>query len=470
MNSRNLLQKSGLSVVLLTAGCFTVGPDYEPVTPELPTEWAESQAPAEETVVAPDSTEPWWQNFNDPKLTQLVERSRIENLDVQTAASRIGQARASLGISRADRWPSIDASAISTRSQSSNAVGTGQRVDFYRVGLDAWWERDLFGGTRRSIEAGVADLEGRMAEAEAIRVSVEAETALRYVEVRGLQRRLQIAENNLAAQQETFELTQLRAQAGLSTELDVQLARTNLESTRARLPNLENQLAKTRHALSLLLGVPPGALDEELEAPIPIPTARPDVAVGVPAEVLRQRPDIRSAERAVATQSALVGVATAQLYPNFRLSGSIGLEALSLDGLLADDVIAWSAGPSISIPIFNRGKLKRNVDIQVELLEQSEINYKRTVLGALSEVEDALVALRSEQEQQDAYEQAASAASNAVELSLDLYRTGLRDFQSVLEAQRSLYSFEDLLAQSQVGEVASLIRLYKALGGGWSSE
>jgi NodT family efflux transporter outer membrane factor (OMF) lipoprotein len=290
------------------------------------------------------------------------------------------------------------------------------------------------------------------------------------VEVRGLQRRLQIAEDNLAAQQETFELTQLRAQAGLSTELDVQLARTNLESTRARIPNLENQLAKTRHALSVLLGVPPGALDEELDVPAPIPTALPDVAVGVPAEVLRRRPDIRSAERAVATQSALVGVATAQLYPSFRLSGSIGLEALSLDGLLADDVIAWSIGPSIRFPIFNRGKLKRNVDLQAELLEQSEINYRRTVLGALSEVEDALVALRSEQEQQEAYDEAAAAAANAVELSLDLYSTGIRDFQSVLEAQRSLYSFEDLLAQSQVGEAASLIRLYKALGGGWSSE
>ena len=186
--------------------------------------------------------------------------------------------------------------------------------------------------------------------------------------------------------------------------------------------------------------------------------------------LIRQRPDIRSAERAVATQSALVGVATAQLYPNFRLTGSIGLEALSLDGLLADDVIAWSAGPSISIPLFNRGKLRRSVDLQVELLEQSELNYRKAVLGAWAEVEDALAALRAEQERQSAYREAASAAATAVELSLDLYSAGISDFQAVLEAQRSLYSFEDLLAQSQAGESTSLIRLYKALGGGWSTE
>jgi NodT family efflux transporter outer membrane factor (OMF) lipoprotein len=189
--------------------------------------------------------------------------------------------------------------------------------------------------------------------------------------------------------------------------------------------------------------------------------------VGVPAEVLRRRPDVRSAERAVAAQSALVGVATAQLYPSLRLSGSIGLEALSLDGLTGGNASAWSFGPSISLPIFNRGKLRRGVDLQVELLEQSEINYRKSVLGALAEVEDALVALRAEQERQDAYQEAALAAANAVELSLNLYRTGISDFQAVLEAQRSLYSLEDLLAQSQAGETTSLIRLFKALGGGW---
>jgi NodT family efflux transporter outer membrane factor (OMF) lipoprotein len=417
-----------------------------------------------------ESTELWWYNFDDPQLVQLVERARIDNLDVLTAGSRIAQARASLGISKSDRWPIADASGSKTRSQSSEAVGTGQEVDFYRVGLDAVWEWDLFGGTRRSIEASVADLQGRMADHQAATVSVSAETALRYVEIRTLQRRLQIAEGNLSAQLETFELTQFRAQAGLSTELDVQLARSNLESTRARLPDLENQLARTRHSLSVLLGVPPGSLDEELAEPGPIPTASPDVAIGVPAETLRRRPDVRSAEQAVATQSALVGVATAQLYPSLRLSGSIGLEALSVEGLTGGEASAWSFGPSIRLPLFNRGKLRRSVDVQVELLEQSEINYRKAVLGAWAEVEDALASLRAEQERQRAYREAASAAATAVDLSLDLYSAGISDFQAVLEAQRSLYSFEDLLAQSQAGESASLIRLYKALGGGWSTE
>jgi NodT family efflux transporter outer membrane factor (OMF) lipoprotein len=288
------------------------------------------------------------------------------------------------------------------------------------------------------------------------------------VEVRALQRRLEVANDNLAAQQETYELTQFRAQAGLSTGLDVQLARSNLESTRARVPELENQLARTGHALAVLLGTHPGTLDEELEGGGPIPTARPDVAIGVPAEVLRRRPDVRSAERSVATQSALVGVATAQLYPSLRLSGSIGLEALSLDGLTGGKADAWSFGPSLSVPLLNRGQLRRGVELQVELLEQSELTYRRTVLVALSEVEDALVALDAEQERQAAYQEAALAAANAVDLSLTLYRAGVSDFQAVLEAQRSLYSLEDLLAQSQAGETTSLIRLYKALGGGWS--
>jgi NodT family efflux transporter outer membrane factor (OMF) lipoprotein len=412
----------------------------------------------------------WWNHFDDPQLAGLVERSTIGNLDVLTAGSRIAQARASLGLTRGDLLPAVDASGSGTRSESSQAAGTGQQVDFYRVGLDAGWEVDVFGGTRRSIEAAAADLDGRMADRDAVLVSVSAETALRYVEVRALQRRLQIAEDNLAAQQETFELTQFRAQAGLSTELDTQLARSNLENTRARLPDLENQLARTRHALAVLLGVPPGALDEELEAAMPIPTAPEDLAIGMPAELLRRRPDIRAAEQAVATQSALVGVATAQLYPRFRLSGSIGLEALSLDGLTAEGATAWNAGPSIGIPLFNRGQLRRSVELQAGLLEQSELNYRKAVLGALSEVEDALVALRAEQDRRLAYEAAASAASRAVELSLDLYRTGNRDFQSVLDAQRSLYSFEDLLAQSEAGETVSVIRLYKALGGGWQAE
>jgi NodT family efflux transporter outer membrane factor (OMF) lipoprotein len=309
-----------------------------------------------------------------------------------------------------------------------------------------------------------------MADQEAALVAVAAETALRYVEVRALQRRLQIAKDNLRVQQQTFELTQFRAWEGLSAELDVQLAQSNLESTRARLLGLENQLAQTRHALSVLVGLPPGALDEELEPPRPIPKASAGIAAGIPAEALRQRRDVQSAERAVAAQSALVGVAAARLYPQFRLTGSIGLEALSAGGLFEGDATGWSFGQSISLPLFNRGQLRRGVDLQEELLEQAKIHYRRTVLSALAEVEDALVAVRTDGGSRVAYEAAAQAAGRAADLSLDLYRAGLSDFQVVLEAQRSQLTFDDLLAQSQAGETASLIRLYRALGGGWSTK
>jgi NodT family efflux transporter outer membrane factor (OMF) lipoprotein len=454
----------------LTVGCASVGPDYQPVTVQTPPEWAESQALPARPVGPSQETDSWWHSFNDPQLLRLVERSRSENLDVLAAGSRIAQARANLGISRGDRWPGANGAVSRTRSQTSQAVGPGREVDHYRIGLDAGWERDLFGGTRRSIEAAVADLEGRVADQEAALVAVAAETALRYVEVRALQRRMRIAEDHMRVQQETVELTQFRAQAGLSTELDVHLAQSNLENTRARLLGLERQLAQNRHALSVLVGLPPGALGRELEVPQPIPTASTGIAAGIPAEVLRRRPDVRSAERAVAVQSALVGVATSKLYPQFRLTGSIGLEALSPGGLFDGDVTAWSLGQTISLPLFNRGQLRRGIDLQIELLEQAEVNYRRTVLGALSEVEDALVAVRTEGESRIAYEAAAQAAANAMGLSLDLYQSGLSDYQAVLEAQRSLLTFDDMRAQSQAEETTSLIRLYKALGGGWSTE
>lgn len=468
-----------LALLIGAGGCITVGPDYEPVSLELPATWSDDADPGDPAALSdeaaaeaelPEVMDRWWDDFGDPTLSALVERAAEGNLDVRTAASRITQARASLGISQGGLWPSADLSASGSRSESSQAAGTGQQVDFYRSSIDAGWELDLFGGTRRSIEAAVADLEARHADEEATLVSVSAEIALRYVDLRGFQQRYAIAEDNLAAQQETFELTTFRAQAGLSTQLDVELARANLESTRARLPDLESLIARTRHSLALLLGLPPGALDDELGLAAPIPTASPNIAVGVPAEILRRRPDVRAAERSVATQSALVGVAAAQLYPRFRLSGSIGLEALTLDGLISEEAVAWSGGASVGIPIFNRGQLKRGVDLQVALLEQSEIAYERTVLSALAEVEDALVDLRTSGDQQVAYTNAAAAAQRAVDLSLDLYQNGVRDFQSVLEAQRSLYSFQDLQAQSEAGGTASLVRLYKALGGAWPIE
>lgn len=456
-----------LALLLAATGCVTVGPDYQPTPLELPSNWSGGDASQTAEPAMPEVMDRWWDDFGDPTLSALVERAAAGNLDVRTAGSRITQARASLGISEADLWPAADMSASGTRSESGEAAGTGQQIDFYRASIDAGWELDLFGGTRRSIEAAVADLEARHADEEAALVSVSAEIALRYVDLRAFQRRYAIAVDNLAAQQETFELTQFRALAGLSTQLDVELARANLEGTRARLPELESQIARTRHALALLLGLPPGALRAELDPVVPIPTASPAIAVGVPAEVLRRRPDVRAAERSVATQSALVGVATAHLYPRFRLSGSIGLEALTTGGLISEDAVAWSGGASIGVPIFNRGQLNRGVDLQVALLEQSELAYERTVLNALTEVEDALVDLRTSGEQQDAYADAAAAAQRAVDLSLELYQTGVRDFQSVLEAQRSLYSFQDLQAQSEAGGTASLVRLYKALGGAW---
>jgi len=473
MTQRRSFSRTRRWVALLAlpalAGCITVGPNYLPPEPTVPERWtAEPEVSAEP--VDPEILAAWWNVFDDPALTHLIERAVAGNLDLRTALSRLRQARASLGLRETDRLPSLDASGSATRSGSSEQAGSGAETEFYRLGVDAGWELDLFGGVRRSIEAALAELEAREADLGDVLVTVASEIALDYVEVRSLQTRLAIAEANLEAQQETFDIARARAEAGLVSELDREQARSNLESTQAQIPSLQIQLARARHRLAVLLGELPGALDDELAPRMPIPVAPLEIAVGVPAEVLRRRPDVRSAERALAAQAARVGVTTAELYPKLRLSGSIGLESLAAGDLLSGDALAWSIGPSISWRIFDRRQIRRNIEVQGELQEQALIGYEATVLAALTEVEDALVALAQEQVRREHLASAAEAAERAVELSLHLYAAGLRDFQNVLDAQRSLLSFQDQVAVSEDEVASNLIRLYKALGGGWSPE
>jgi multidrug efflux system outer membrane protein len=318
------------------------------------------------------------------------------------------------------------------------------------------------------VEAAEADLGAKQEDLHDVLVSLLAEVAVNYLDVRTFQVRLAVAEANLEAQSETYQLAQWRYEAGLSDELTVQQARYNLENTRSQIPTLRTGLEEAMNRIAVLLGEQPGKLHAELEKREPIPVTPLNVAVGVPADLLRRRPDVRQAERQLAAQTARIGVATADLYPKFTLSGSIGLEALSLNNL-SSGIWTLSGGPRISWAIFKAGAIRQNIEVQSALQEQYLIAYETAVLSALEEVENALVAYAEEQQRRQSLSEATQAAQKAVELAQHKYQAGLTDFSNVLDAQRSLLSFQDQLAQSDGTVTSNLVRLYKALGGGWTS-
>jgi NodT family efflux transporter outer membrane factor (OMF) lipoprotein len=454
----------------LVTGCATVGPDYVPPDTTVSKDW---HTPLNSGLIAGEidhqALTTWWTTLNDEDLSSLIAQAVNGNLDIKDAHARIREARARRGLARADLFPTLEATGSAAWSRSSEDTGTGKTRDFYAAGFDAGWELDLFGGTRRSVEAAEASIRANQENLHDVLVSLTAEVALNYIEVRTYQKRLAVTRANLTIQQETYHLIQSRYQAGLDDELAVQQARSNLESTRSQIPTLRTGLEEAMNRISVLLGEQPGFLHEQLENYQPVPVVPLEVAVGVPADTIRRRPDIRKAEREIAAQTARIGVATADLYPQFRLNGSIGIEALSLGNLVTAGSRTFSIGPRIAWPIFNAGSIRANIEVQSAIQEQAMIQYESTVLSALEEVENALSAYGEEQIRRMSLEEAADAAKQALELAQYKYQTGLIDFITVLDAQRSLLNYEDQLAQSTGGITSNLVRLYKALGGGWTS-
>jgi NodT family efflux transporter outer membrane factor (OMF) lipoprotein len=459
-------------------GIFTgcaVGPDYVgPETPVPPAWHAELGGGATAQATHPQALASWWTTLNDPILTSLIDRAVQGNLDLKKAQARVREARARRGINQADLFPTLTATGSATYSRGRGSVSTAQgsyaiaAQDSYSIGLDASWEVDVFGGVRRSVEAATADLQASGEDLRNVLVSLVGEVALNYIEVRTLQARLTVAEANLAAQAETHELTAVRVEAGLTTALDIEQATYNLESTRSQIPTLQSGLEEAKNRLAILLREHPGGVHAELAEGRPIPVPPVEVAVGVPADLLRRRPDVRQAERKLAAQTAHIGVATAELYPKFSLVGAIGLNALDLTNLFSASSRAFSIGPTMSWRLFEAGAIRKNIEVQSALQEQALIQYEATVLTALEEVENALVAYAEEQRRRQSLGQATQAASRAVELAEVQYGAGLIDFLRVLEAQRSLLSLQDQLAQSEGTVTSNVVRLYKALGGGWT--
>lgn len=468
--TRRITTSIVLAFCLLATGCVTVGPDYARSKIEAPGKWTVASSTST-TAEARDSQAlaTWWSTFNDPELTSLIERAVQGNLDFREATARVREARARRGISVADQFPSVDATASFSSSRSSSATGISATQDLYSSGFDATWELDLFGGKRRAVEAAQADLEASGEDRSGILVTLIGEVASNYVEVRSSQTRLAVAEANRDAQQETYQLTLWRFEAGLVTQLDVEQAKSNLEQTRAQIPTLQTSLEAAKNRLSVLLGKHPGTLDEELSERKSIPTTSLEIAVGVPADALRNRPDVRQKERQLAAQTARIGVAKADLYPKLSLTGSIGLEALLAKNLTSSGSRFWGISLPVSWNVFDAGSIRQNVEVQNALQEQALIQYEAAILSALEEVNNALVAFGQEHIRRQALSEAAQAGQRAVDLAHNQYESGLVDFQVVLDAQRSLLSVQDSLAQSEAAVTADLIKLYKALGGGWTT-
>lgn len=451
----------------VVAGCAAVGPDYREPQLDVPGRW---QAPLAGGLSTgrPAKLADWWRGLEDPVLDKLVTQAISGNLDLQQARGRVREARARLAVAAADLYPGVQASSAVRRSRSSEEVGGGGTRGVYTAGLDASWELDLFGGTRRAVEAVRADLQASEQDLGDVMVSLLAEVGLNYVQLRSTQGRLGIARENLKAQQESYDIARWRRQAGLTTELDVEQARYSLEQTRAAIPSLETALSEAQNRIAVLLGVTPGSLSRRLSTPGSVPVPPLEVAVGVPAQALGRRPDVRRAERQLAAQTARVGVAEAARYPSLSLLGSIGMESLSSGKLLSASARTASLGASLAWTAFDAGRNRQSVVVQDALLDQALAQYRATVLNALEEVENALTAFVKEQTRRQALLAGTEAAQRAVGLAQDQYSSGLVDFQVVLSAQRTLLSLQDSLAVSDGEVTADLIRLYKALGGGWT--
>jgi len=447
--------------------CVSVGPDYTAPTLATPTAWnnldQHELAHSGQTNVGQ-----WWQGFDDPLLSKLIDQALANNLDLRSAETSLRQARARRVVATAGLFPSLNTAGSVRGSQVSLPGGGIQTRENYATSLDAGWELDIFGGVRRSVEAAEADIQAYQARVYGAQATLAAEVAISYVQLRTLQERLRINRDNLAHQQETLQLTQWRVQAGLADSLAAAQAQAQVEQTRAQIPALETSLAETKHSLDILLAQQPGTLHQKLAVPASLPSLPQDIAVSIPADTLRQRPDLMAAERVLAAETARVGVAEAARYPTFKLSGSIGLDALTFGGLSQSGALGSSLLAGITAPLFQGGRLKAQVDIQDAQREQALINYEQTLLTALEEVENALVALSNSAERIQALDQATQAAHLAATLAQQRYESGMVDFQSVLDTQRSLLSAQDSLANASADNVLSLIRLYKALGGGWS--
>jgi multidrug efflux system outer membrane protein len=515
---------------LALCGC-TVGPNYKKPEAKLEKSYGElgTNADASTRTNALTQIKPvadWWTTFHDPELNHLIGEAIRKNYDLQIATARIRQSRYQRSISAADLFPEVNADAGYSHARGSKNVvlplgsasgssgstpmtpkaapqavqnsgsGTsssgsgsstsssgspeplspfgegglpGETTDLYQIGFDASWELDVFGGTRRKLQAATAELQSAVEYRRNVIVTLLAEVARNYLELRGAQERLAVARENLAAQTELLELTQSQRKAGLTDDLNVTRAAGQAAVTRSTIPPLESSVRRSIHSLSTLVAESPTALSAELETNAPLPAMPPEVPVGLPSELLRQRPDIRRAEREVASASALVGSAKADLFPKFYLTGNVGLDSSSLSQLFNWESRYFMISPTVSWPIFDAGKIISNIALQKANQQEAVLDYRNTILKAVQEVEDSLVTYTGDQTRRDALLEAYKQYRIATRLARDQYNRGIVDFLNVLNAQKNELAAQDEKVQSDEAAAVDLVALYKALGGGWQA-
>lgn len=460
----------------LLAGCAAVGPDYEPPVVETPDAWTEVIATEADPAHTP-GLQTWWDIFNDPVLSDLISRARQSNLDLQIAVSRVAEARSKLGIARSAELPGVNlGGGISETKQSDDgelaqiAPPNGfDAQELYQAGFDASWEIDVFGGVRRRVEAAGAAYEATIEDQRDVLVSLLAEVALNYISLRSAQQRIYFAKSNVSDQERALQLATDRFNSGLNSKLDVVQAQSNLGLTRSTIPVLEISQIRALNRLAVLLGAEAGTLQAEFSTSgtIPLPAKDKLIGIGVPADVLRQRPDVRAAERQLAAQTAMIGVATSELYPRFQLSGIIGLQSQTIGNLVDSSSFAWSLGLPFQWNVFDGGRIRSNIVVQEERAKQAGLQYRQSVLLALEEVENAVVGVNQQWDRYRILQDAAASTKEAVRLVTTQYDSGLTDFDNVLNTLRSLFNQQEQSVVSETQVAIEMISLYKALGGGW---
>lgn len=489
-----------IGLVGCIAGC-AVGPDYKKPDVWSPPQWNNPavknqsdvdrslsdsrQGKDESQLVAAPMESRWWRLFNDAELNHLIDRVATQNLDVQMASARIEESRASLAVTGSAQYPSLNGAALYSRTQPSSKfaqrasrsiagpeVPTSQRMPEWNVlyyGVDAMWEADLWGRVRRDVESGEAGLQQSEEERRGVLIAQMAEVARDYLALRGYQTQLRIVMENQSVAQEQVNLTQARYNGGLTTDLDVENARSQLENTQSQIPQLQQQIRSLINALGLLLGAPPQALAGELNTPHAVPPLPPQVPVGLPSALAERRPDIRESDAKLHEATANVGEAMAEFYPRIILNGNLGFQALSFRDLGFWDASTWNIGPIITIPFFQGGKLRGQLKLAEATQKEAALSYRKTVLNAWKEIDDAMDAYVKEQKRHERLNNTVEANKAALALAHEQYRHGTQTFLNVLDAQRRVLASELDLSNSTTTLSTNLVRLYNALGGGWET-
>ena len=450
---------------IFLSSCSLVGPNYDGAPElDLPQSW--NHKLGEDFVAGDIDLTEWWKNLSDPILDELIKEASKDNLNIRMAISRVEEARGNFGIVDSLRFPQLDLEGSVKRSKTSESASyTSSITDTYStLGLDLGWEIDVFGFVRRSVEAADAEIDASVEYYRDVMVVLYSEIAKSYVSARTYQARLQFANDNVKNQKETVGIVAARYEAELVSEIDVFQSKQNLAASEAAIPLLNASLDRTINRLAVLLGKKPGYLQDKLLQPKAIPQPPQKIPLFLPAEILRQRPDIRQAERDLAAQTARIGITVAEMYPRFSLGGTIGISKASDN---SGNTEYYSFGPSFTWEVFDAGRHEAEIKVQDERLEQARASYEKTVLTALEEVENALTAYNEEQYRIQKIKNSVDASKNVNEITRARYSAGLIDFQEVLDAQRVVFNQEDDLATSQGELIQHLIDIYWSMGGGW---